>query len=138
MKVKHLLFLITLIIAMTLGGVCKASAAQAPRSVGQTAESSGERKDRLTAVVHQQNDNQEATLTDASHLYRICNSRPGRLIPSWNLTFQGEQNKPSFYYNKFYESFLLNFRGRKRQESAPFHFDVASRYYVICLRHLVC
>lgn len=138
MKVKHLLFLITLVIAMTLGGVCKASAAHAPRPVGQTAEPSGERKDRLTAVVHQQDDHQEARFTDASNLYRICNSRPGRLIPSWNVFSQERADKPSFYYNKFYESFLLNFRGRKRQESAPFHFDVASRYYVICLRHLVC
>ncbi len=138
MKAKHLLFLITLIIAMTLGWVCKASAAHAPQPMGQVAEPSGERKDRLAAVVHQQNADKEGTITDASHLYRICNSRPGRLIPSWNLTFQREQDKPSFYYNKFYESFLLNFRGRQRMESAPFHFDVASKYYVICLRHLVC
>lgn len=138
MKAKHLLFLITLIVAMTLGGVCKASAAHTPRHVALATEPSEERKDRLTAVVHEQDDHQAATITDASHLYRICNSRPGRLIPSWNLTFRGEQCKPSFYYNKFYESFLLNFRGRKRTESAPFHFDVASRYYIFCLRHLLC
>ena len=25
-----------------------------------------------------------------------------------------------------------------RQESAPIHFDVASKYYVICLRRLLC
>ena len=106
--------------------------------VGQTGEPVQERKDRLCAVVLHAEDTHEAVLTDASHLSRICNSRPQRLIPSWILAFQGQQEKLSIYKAKFYESFLLSFRGRERLESAPIHFDVASRYYVICLRHLVC
>ena len=123
---------------MTLGGVSNASAVPMTKQTEQSGEPVQQRKDRLFAVVQQQGNSQEAVLTDASHLYRICNSRPQRLIPSWNLTFQGQQNKLLLYKTKFYESFLLNFRGRERLESAPIHFDVASRYYVICLRHLVC
>ncbi len=123
---------------MTLGGVSNASAVPMTQQAEQLEEPVQQRKDKLFAVVQQQDNGQEAVLTDASHLYRICNSRPQRLIPSWNLTLQDQQNKPLLYKTKFYESFLLNFRGKKRLESAPIHFDVASRYYVICLRHLVC
>lgn len=136
---KHLLFLITLIITLTLGGTVNVSAApMTTHHVGQTDEPTQERKDRLCAVAQQGDGNHEAVLSDASHLNRICSSRPQRLIPSWILTFQGQQEKLSLYKAKFYESFLLSFRGRERLESAPIHFDVASRYYVICLRHLVC
>ena len=123
---------------MTLGGVGNTSAVPMTKQAEQLEELVQQRKDKLFAVVQQQDNGQEAVLTDASHLYRICNSRPQRLIPSWNLTLQGQQDKSLLYKTKFYESFLLNFRGRERQESAPIHFDVASRYYVICLRHLVC
>lgn len=81
----------------------------------------------------------DALLTENTSLYRICNARPERIIPIGFSIYGSSLGKLSLIYKtKFYQSLLCLFRGMERLESAPVHFDVASRYYVICLRHLLC
>ena len=43
-----------------------------------------------SVITPQQHQHHEATLTDASQLYRVCSSRPQRILPS-----QGSKTEPS-------------------------------------------
>ena len=100
------------------------------------------KKDGLAKVEHKQ-DQHEAQLEDASSLaYRVCSNRPQRLLPNGNIHGNGQSaSRLLFYRIRFLSSLLSAVLGGYepfRQESAPIHFDVASKYYVICLRHLRC
>lgn len=92
-------------------------------------------KDKLQKV-EQHQPHQQAVLTDSYSLYRICNARPQRVIPCWASPTSSPSKLPS--KNTLYHFILTTYRGHERQETAPFHFDVASKYYTICLRHLLC
>ena len=82
---------------------------------------------------------QEATLTDASQIYRICSSRPQRVLPAQgaksertvtpfgSLAFRQHIVKPLYSY---YDS-------RCRRETAPFCMSASCDYYVIALRHII-
>lgn len=120
---KRLLFIITLIITMTIFGHGEVSAAQ-------------QHEDALHKIEHKSN-RQEAILSDVSVTYRVCNGRPQRLIPNWNLPHSKHNNRVFNSY-LFFHSRLKQFLGKPRGETAPFHFDVACKYYIICLRHLLC
>lgn len=90
---------------------------------------------------HQQE--QDAQLEDASNAaYRVCSSRPQRLLPSGNIHGNPSASSRLLIHRiRFLSSLLSVIEGAKepfRQETAPIHFDVASKYYVICLRHLIC
>lgn len=83
---------------------------------------------------------QEAILTDASQIYRICSSRPQRLLsaqgpktertvtPFGNFTIRQHIVKHLFSY----------FDSRCRMETAPFCMSASCDYYVIALRRLLC
>ena len=98
-------------------------------------------EDRLTQVEHKQN-RQDAQLEDASTIaYRVCSNRPQRLLPNGNIQSNSSTSSLLFNKIKFLSSLLTgNISGMEpfRMETAPIHFDVASKYYVICLRHLRC
>ena len=97
-------------------------------------------EDRLEKVEHKENQH-DAQLEDASVMaYRVCSNRPQRLLPSGNM-HAGSSAVSRLLFNKIrFLSHLLFADGGEglRLESAPIHFDVASKYYVICLRHLRC
>jgi len=100
------------------------------------------KKDGLAKVEHKQAQH-EAQLEDASSLaYRVCSNRPQRLLPNGNIHGNGQSaSRLLFNRIRFLSSLLSAILGGYepfRQESAPIHFDVASKYYVICLRHLRC
>ena len=109
---------------------------------GAYATEASHSKDRLAKVTpHEQE--QDAQLEDASiAAYRVCSSRPQRLLPSGNI--HGTPSASSRLLTnriRFLSSLLSVIEGAKepfRQETAPIHFDVASKYYIICLRHLIC
>ena len=98
-------------------------------------------KDRLEKVEHKQ-DKPEAQINDASVLaYSVCGNRPQRLSPSGNIYANPSASRLA--HNKIrFLSYLLSAKSSdcepSRHETAPIHFDVASKYYVICLRHLLC
>lgn len=106
-----------------------------------SAASNHTQKDRLQKVEHKQ-DKHDAQLEDASMVaYRACSSRPQRLLPSGNIHSSHAASRLLFNRIHFLSSLLSALFGGKeafRLETAPFHFDVASKYYVICLRHLLC
>lgn len=88
----------------------------------------------LTPLQHQHH---EAALTDVTLLYRICSSRPQRILPT-----HGSRSKraltPTFnliwYIVKPLHSYFDN---RCRQESAPFRMSSTCDYYVFALRHII-
>ena len=86
---------------------------------------------------------QAAQLEDASQLaHRVCSNRPQRLLPSGNIHGgNGSASRLLFNRTRFLSSLLSTLTGGVepfRKETAPIHFDVASKYYIICLRHLRC
>lgn len=89
-------------------------------------------------VTQQQNQHHEATITDSTLLYRICSSRPQRILHT-----QGSRSErlltPVFnsvwrYIVKPLHSY---FDSRCRMESAPFCLSSSCDYYVIALRHII-
>ena len=140
--ILHIIFLMSMVFA-GYGEVSAASVSLSHQDslIVETADAT-HNKDRLAKVTpHQQE--QEAQLEDASNAaYRICSSRPQRLLPSGNIHGNPSANSRLLTHRiRFLSSLLSVIEGAMepfRQETAPIHFDVASKYYVICLRHLIC
>ena len=130
---RQLMLYIIFMLAMVLGSHGELSAASRLTSHCS--------KDRLEKVEHKQ-DKPEAQINDASVLaYSVCGNRPQRLSPSGNIYANPSASRLSYNKIRFLSSLLSAMSSGcepSRDESAPIHFDVASKYYVICLRHLIC
>ena len=143
---KQLILYIIFLMSMVFSGYGEVSAASISLSHQDSltveAADAAHKKDRLAKVTpHQQE--QDAQLEDASNAaYRVCSSRPQRLLPSGNIHGNPSASSRLLIHRiRFLSSLLSVIEGAKepfRQETAPIHFDVASKYYVICLRHLIC
>ena len=143
---KQLILYIIFLMSMVFSGYGEVSAASISLSHQDSltveAADAAHKKDRLAKVTpHQQE--QDAQLEDASNAaYRVCSSRPQRLLPSGNIHGNPSASSRLLTHRiRFLSSLLSVIEGAKepfRQETAPIHFDVASKYYVICLRHLIC
>lgn len=133
---RQLILYIIFLMSMVFAGYGEVSAA----SVSYTSDALP-KKDKLTKVEYDQRQS-DAQLENASELaYRICSSRPQRLLPSGNM--HGNQSANRLLSNRIHLLFTLlsaidGAMEPFRQETAPIHFDVASKYYVICLRRLLC
>lgn len=139
---RQLILYILFLVSMVFSGYGEVSAA----SISFTPEDSytedaSHKKDGLAKVEYDKSQ-PEAQLENASQLaYRICSSRPQRLLPSGNM--HGNQSANRLLSNRIHLLFTLlsaidGAMEPFRQETAPIHFDVASKYYVICLRRLLC
>ena len=92
-----------------------------------------------SVLTPQHRHHQEATLTDASQIYRICSSRPQRILPTQGsktertttpfggLAIRQHNVKPLYSYHD----------SRCRLETAPFCQSASCDYYVIALRHII-
>ena len=92
-----------------------------------------------TVMVPLQQHHHEATLTDASQLYRVCSSRPQRILPS-----QGSRTERTItpFGNHALRQHIVKhlytcYDSRCRQETAPFCMSASCDYYVIALRHII-
>ena len=144
---RQLILYIIFLMSMVFAGYGEVSAASVSLShqdslIVETADATHKKKDRLAKVTPHQHE-QDAQLEDASNAaYRVCSSRPQRLLPSGNIHGNPSASSRLLIHRiRFLSSLLSVIEGAKepfRQETAPIHFDVASKYYVICLRHLIC
>lgn len=129
---RQLILYIIFMLAMVLGNCGELSAASKSTTFS---------KDRLEKVEHKQN-KPEAQINDASTLaYMVCGNRPQRLAPTGNIYANSPASRLSDNNIRVLSYFLSAISSDcvpSRDESAPIHFDVASKYYVICLRHLLC
>ena len=92
-----------LIVSMAFGGHGTMSAA------------STQRNDKLQKVEQKENSH-DAVLTDASNVYRVCNCRPQRIVPTWLTSSYGQGNKLP-YYHKFFSPSLVEGHARRRHLS---------------------
>lgn len=143
---KQLILYIIFLMSMVFSGYGEVSAASVSLSHQDSltveAADAAHKKDGLAKVTPHQHE-QDAQLEDASNAaYRVCSSRPQRLLPSGNIHGNPSASSRLLIHRiRFLSSLLSVIEGAKepfRQETAPIHFDVASKYYVICLRHLIC
>ena len=143
---KQLILYIIFLMSMVFSGYGEVSAASISLfhqdSSAVEAADAAHKKDRLAKVTPHQHE-QDAQLEDASNAaYRVCSSRPQRLLPSGNIHGNPSASSRLLIHRiRFLSSLLSVIEGAKepfRLETAPIHFDVASKYYVICLRHLIC
>ena len=81
----------------------------------------------------------EATLTDASQLYRICSSRPQRILSS-----QGSKTERTItpfgsfaQRHRIVKHLYYHYQSRCPNETAPFCMSASCDYYVIALRRII-
>ena len=92
-----------------------------------------------SVITPQRQQPHEATLTDASQLYRVCSSRPQRILPSQGqktertITPFGSSAQRQHIVKRLYS----HYDSRCRKETAPFCMSASCDYYVIALRHII-
>lgn len=100
----------------------------------------GSRQHWVSAILAPQHQHhQEATLSDASQLYRICSSRPQRILPT-----QGSKTERTVtpfgslaIRQHIVKPLYSHYDSRCRLETAPFCMSASCDYYVIALRHII-
>ncbi|MBP5386671.1 MAG: hypothetical protein J6Y97_04700 [Prevotella sp.] len=92
-----------------------------------------------SVIIPQRHQPHEATLTDASQLYRVCSSRPQRILPP-----QGPKTERTITpFDNFVQRqhivkhLYSHYDSRCRKEAAPFCMSASCDYYVIALRHII-
>ena len=79
----------------------------------------------------------EATLSDASTLYRVCSSRPQRLLPTHEPKTERNANPSGLVCRYIVKPLQLFYDSRLRLETAPFCMSASRDYYVIALRRII-
>lgn len=79
----------------------------------------------------------EATLTDASSLYRICTTRPQRVIPTHGSNPQRSAGSCCSARRHIVKPLHYLHDSRRRLETAPYCLSASCKYYVIALRHIL-
>ena len=86
----------------------------------------------------QQGRHHEATLNDAQGVYRLCNTRPLRLLPTQGSN-SGKNATRSFAVRRpIVKHIFFIHDGRRRLEAAPFQSAASRDYYVFALRRILC
>jgi len=84
-----------------------------------------------------QGHNADAILSDASHVYRVCNTRPSRLLPTSFLRTPHSIGR--LFLTHYLKNSLKFPKDNRRFSLSLFPLSFAScQYYVIALRHLLC
>lgn len=79
----------------------------------------------------------EATLTDATSLYRVCSSRPQRLLPTHGSKTERTASPCGYVRRNIVKPLHFLHDSRRRMETAPFCLSASCLYYVIALRHII-
>ena len=79
----------------------------------------------------------EATLTDATSLYRVCSSRPQRLLPTHGSKTERTASPCGFVRRNIVKPLHFLHDSRRRLETAPYCLSASCLYYVIALRHII-
>ncbi|MBQ7471337.1 MAG: hypothetical protein IJS97_02795 [Prevotella sp.] len=90
-----------------------------------------------TITTPQETHHHEAILTDANNLYRICSSRPQRLLPTLGSNKVRTANPCGFCRVHIVKPIQHLYDSRCRLETAPFSMSASCHYYVIALRHII-
>lgn len=120
-----------LLVALTLLVCNAASAGVASRPDGGDG--------RKGCMLADASDNQQATLSNANELARLCCSRPERVLPSTS-NFYNTLRTPARPVNLFYiqKTSYSGYRGPGQILSRPVAVVPSAAYYVLQLRRLLC
>ena len=80
----------------------------------------------------------EATLNDARSIYRLCNTRPQRLLPTHGSTSGKSTGRLLAARRLNVKPLSSLYDGRRRLETSPFYSSASCDYYVFALRRLLC
>lgn len=80
----------------------------------------------------------EATLNDAQGVYRLCNTRPGRLLQTHGSNSGKNATRSLAVRRPIVKHIFFIHDGRRRLESAPFQSAASRDYYVFALRRILC
>ena len=97
----------------------------------------GHDRPAASVVIPQDDRHHEATLTDATSLYRVCSSRPQRIVPSHCSKTERNYSPCGFARYQFVKPLNTLYDTRRRLETAPFCLSASCHYYVIALRHII-
>lgn len=131
MNLKRYLPLVLLLLTLLMG--CRQQT-ETPAEITSAATADG------ASTVQQAGDplQQAAVLSDARQLYRICTTRPQRVLPTQGSQQQRTSGKASCAVRTiFHQSFHRFYDGRYRTETAPFRFVASRDYYIIALRRIL-
>ncbi len=95
-------------------------------------------KPESAVMATRQHTHHDAVITDATQLYRICTSRPQRIVPTQSS--QPERLSSSLSACALRHSvkpFKSIYDSRTRLETSPFCVSASRDYYVIALRHII-
>lgn len=142
---KNLLVVLCLVIlSLTFEGQCKASTDVTPqRYASQPAEgllSSEKDSERdmgsIEDAFQPRSERTVAVVSDVHNIYRICNSRPQRVITS--LTERSVRMSGTFsLFYKYSQSQFSNCQRSNVAATSPFLPCISGIYYVYALRHIV-
>ena len=134
-RMRQLLLMIRMLTAVCAVCLTVLLNAQGDRPVSQQDSSLPVESAVMTPWQHRHH---EATLTDATQLYRVCSSRPQRFVPTQG-SGSGRTFCPCTAFVRRYIVKPLHFLhdGRIRLESAPFCTSASRDYYIIALRHII-
>ncbi|MBQ8713398.1 MAG: hypothetical protein IJ551_11365 [Prevotella sp.] len=90
-----------------------------------------------TVIAPQDNRHHEATLTDATSLYRVCSNRPQRILPTHGSSSQRDTTPCLLARRQFVKPLQCLHDSRRRLETAPFCRPASCQYYVYALRHII-
>ena len=91
-----------------------------------------------SVITPQDNRHHEATLTDASSLYRVCSSRPQRILPnSFGSKYERTSRLSDLARRYIVKPLKCFYDSRRRLETAPFSLAASCDYYVLALRHII-
>ena len=123
-----------------LTALCAVCLAVVTHWQGQDVASEQNQRERSesSVVTPQRQQHHEATLTDATQLYRICSSRPQRILPTQGSRSERTLTPASSFIRQHIVKPLHSYcDSRCRQESAPFCLSASCDYYVFALRHII-
>ncbi|MBQ8989651.1 MAG: hypothetical protein IJ067_08165 [Prevotella sp.] len=90
-----------------------------------------------TLMSPQKHHHLEATLTDATSLYRVCSSRPQRILSTQGSKTERTANHFGFFRRNIVKPIQFLHDSRRRLETSPFSLSASCHYYVIALRHIL-
>lgn len=93
-------------------------------------------EDRLVAVDSVHDRQHGAMLSDGQEVYRVCNSRPQRIVRSF-VPSLADGNALSIYISHHSNFSSLQRYGYCRIVPVGFQFAASSRDYIFALRHII-
>ena len=93
---------------------------------------------KIYTWVAENNQKQQASISDSSHIYRICSSRPERVVPTNYFVKQGTKQGRKLLMANHNNYISAHQRGRNHFWVSRLMLELPCEYYVFALKRLIC